>query len=98
MKELAKGLIRFYQRQISPCKPPSCRFYPSCSGYALTAIDRFGFCKGSLLAIWRILRCNPYNKGGYDPVPENWKDAFRRRGKAKREGSAGNHSDFTSAP
>ncbi|HEW92217.1 MAG TPA: membrane protein insertion efficiency factor YidD [Thermotogaceae bacterium] len=63
------GIIRFYQKYISPLKPPTCRFTPTCSSYAITALQRFGPLKGFLLAIKRILRCNPFNPGGYDPVP-----------------------------
>jgi uncharacterized protein len=69
MKYLALGLIRIYQRLISPLLPPSCRFVPSCSQYGLEAIARFGFFKGGWLAVTRILRCHPFNPGGYDPVP-----------------------------
>lgn len=63
------GMIRFYQKFISPLKPPTCRFTPTCSSYAVIAIQRFGPFKGLLLAIKRILRCHPFNPGGYDPVP-----------------------------
>lgn len=63
-------LIRFYQKHISPLSPPSCKYYPTCSNYAIQAIERFGPLKGLFLAIYRILRCNPFSKGGYDPVPE----------------------------
>ncbi len=69
MKTVALWLIRFYQRHISPYKPPSCRFVPTCSQYAVQALEEHGFWKGSLLSLWRILRCNPFSKGGYDPVP-----------------------------
>lgn len=62
--------IRGYQRHISPLSPPSCRYYPTCSAYALEAVQRYGACKGGLMALWRILRCNPLFPGGYDPVPE----------------------------
>ncbi len=63
-------LIRFYQMTISKALPPNtCRFYPSCSHYSYQAIYKYGLIKGSLLAIWRVLRCNPLNPGGYDPVP-----------------------------
>ena len=61
--------IRIYQRFISPLTPPSCRFTPTCSQYAWEAIWTYGALKGTGLAIWRILRCNPFCKGGYDPVP-----------------------------
>lgn len=63
------GLIRFYRAVISPMKPPSCRFYPTCSEYALEAVRKHGPLKGSSLAVRRILRCHPLNPGGYDPVP-----------------------------
>ena len=63
-------MIRFYKREISPMLPPSCRFTPTCSEYAMEAIQKHGVIKGTGLAIWRILRCNPFMKGGYDPVPE----------------------------
>lgn len=63
------GTIRFYRRFISPGLPPSCRFSPSCSEYAMTAIERYGALKGGWLALRRVLRCNPFHKGGYDPVP-----------------------------
>lgn len=63
------ALIRGYQRFVSPLFPPSCRYYPVCSSYALTAIRRHGAAKGLLLATWRLLRCNPWSKGGVDPVP-----------------------------
>lgn len=63
------GFFRFYQICISPLKPRSCRFYPTCSAYAILAVQKFGPFKGSYLAIKRILRCHPFNDGGYDPVP-----------------------------
>ena len=62
-------LIRFYQVCISPVFPPCCRFYPTCSVYALEAIQKYGPFKGLYLSIKRILRCNPFASGGYDPVP-----------------------------
>ena len=64
------ALIRAYQVVISPALPPdTCRFYPSCSHYGYQAIYKYGPIKGSVMAAWRILRCNPFNPGGYDPVP-----------------------------
>jgi uncharacterized protein len=63
-------LIRGYKRFISPLLPPSCRFYPTCSDYAYEAIEKHGLIKGGRLAIWRVLRCNPFGKGGIDPVPD----------------------------
>ncbi|MGE6612805.1 MULTISPECIES: membrane protein insertion efficiency factor YidD [Peribacillus] len=64
------GIIRFYQVAISPLKPPTCRFYPTCSHYGLEAINRFGPIKGSWLALIRILKCHPFHPGGIDLVPE----------------------------
>lgn len=69
MKKILMGLIRLYRKYISPLTPPSCRYYPTCSGYALEAIQVHGAFKGSLMAIVRILKCNPLFPGGYDPVP-----------------------------
>ena len=69
MKSLLLRLIRFYRRRISPNKRACCRFVPTCSEYAMVAIDRFGALKGGWLALWRLLRCNPFCRGGYDPVP-----------------------------
>ena len=64
------GLIRFYQRIISPLIPGNnCRFYPTCSHYGYQAVYKYGAIKGSLMAGWRVLRCNPFNPGGFDPVP-----------------------------
>ena len=69
IKDFLMGLIRGYRNFISPLFPPSCRFQPTCSQYALEAVDRFGPLKGSWLATSRILRCHPFHRGGYDPVP-----------------------------
>jgi len=69
MRALAILLIRAYQWTVSPLLGPRCRFYPSCSHYALTAIERFGIVRGVGLGLWRVLRCSPWNLGGYDPVP-----------------------------
>ena len=69
MKRVLLALVRGYKKYISPLLPPSCRFTPTCSEYAMEAIQKHGAWKGGLLAIWRILRCNPFCKGGYDPVP-----------------------------
>lgn len=65
---LMVALIRLYQRCLSPLLPPSCRFTPSCSQYTIEAISRYGLFKGSFMSAWRILRCNPFCKGGWDPV------------------------------
>jgi hypothetical protein len=69
MKRLLIWLIRGYRALISPLFPPVCRFQPTCSSYAIEAIERFGVLRGSWLAIRRILRCHPFQPGGYDPVP-----------------------------
>lgn len=68
MKRFLIVLIRGYQKYISPLFPPSCRFQPTCSQYAIEAVQKYGAFKGGAMAIWRILRCNPFCKGGYDPV------------------------------
>ncbi|MGZ0086813.1 membrane protein insertion efficiency factor YidD [Caldibacillus thermoamylovorans] len=64
------ALIRFYQRFLSPLKPPTCRFYPTCSTYGIEAIRRFGALRGGWLTTKRILKCHPFHPGGFDPVPE----------------------------
>ena len=69
MKYLCIYFVKFYQKFISPLKPPCCRFTPTCSSYALEAFEKRGFFVGLILTVWRILRCNPFCKGGYDPVP-----------------------------
>lgn len=68
-KKIILAQLRFYKRQISPLLPPSCRFVPTCSEYAMEAVEKYGAVKGSYLACRRILRCNPFHPGGYDPVP-----------------------------
>ena len=69
MKRFLLACIRFYRRQISPRKPPCCRYIPTCSEYALQAVEKYGPLRGGFLALRRLLRCNPFHKGGYDPVP-----------------------------
>jgi len=69
MTRILLVLIRVYQRFVSPYTPPSCRFYPSCSTYAVDAIARYGAWRGGYLAVRRLLRCHPFRAGGYDPVP-----------------------------
>ncbi len=61
------GLVRFYQLAISPLSPPSCRYTPTCSQYAIEALREYGALRGTVLAVWRVLRCAPWGKGGYDP-------------------------------
>lgn len=69
-KFILLGLIRLYQLIVSPALPPdTCKFYPTCSHYGYQAIYKYGAFKGTAMAIWRVLRCNPYNSGGFDPVP-----------------------------
>ncbi len=68
MRHVLVKLIKGYQKLISPMFPPSCRFYPTCSEYAVQSITKYGVLKGGIKAAWRILRCNPFNKGGFDPV------------------------------
>jgi len=70
MKRILLSCIRFYQKHLSGLKGySSCKFYPTCSKYSIEAIEKYGAFKGGILALWRILRCNPFSKGGYDPVP-----------------------------
>ncbi len=73
-------LIGLYRKYISPLKPPCCRFTPSCSAYAIEAFQKRGFFVGFILTVWRILRCNPFSKGGYDPVPEKGLSSRRNKG------------------
>ncbi len=70
MKYVAIFLVKVYRKFISPLKKPCCRFTPTCSQYAVEAFQKRGFFIGFGLTVWRILRCNPFGKGGYDPVPE----------------------------
>ena len=76
MRRAAIALLRGYQRWISPLIGARCKYYPSCSEYAVQAIGRYGILRGSILATWRLLRCNPFSHGGYDPVSEQ--TLFRR--------------------
>jgi putative membrane protein insertion efficiency factor len=68
VKLLVLAPIRFYRRLISPALPPRCKYYPSCSEYAVQAVESYGILRGTVLAAWRLLRCNPFSHGGYDPV------------------------------
>lgn len=69
MRTIALGFIHFYQKWISPLKPPTCRFVPTCSTYAYEAIDQYGFVRGGWLALMRVVKCHPFHPGGIDRVP-----------------------------
>ncbi len=90
MKHIMIALVKLYRKFISPIKPPCCRFTPTCSAYALEAFTKRGFFAGLILTIWRILRCNPFFKGGYDPVPDR---GFRRVPVSRTSEHA--HTDIT---
>ncbi len=77
--------IRWYRRCISPNKPPCCKYTPTCSQYALDALQEWGAIVGLLLAAWRILRCNPFSKGGFDPVPVNHRRRKRKQKKLEKK-------------
>ena len=87
MKHVMIWLIGLYRKYISPLKPPSCRFTPTCSAYAIEAFQKRGFFVGLGLTVWRILRCNPFSRGGYDPVPEK-KARVRRDQRIGRDNEA----------
>ncbi len=80
MKYIGIFFVTLYQKFISPLKPPCCRFRPTCSQYAIESFREWGFIAGFALTVWRILRCNPFSKGGDDPVP-------KRKRKGKNESS-----------
>ena len=95
MKHVMIALVKLYRKYISPVKPPCCRFTPTCSAYALEAFTKRGFFIGFALTAWRILRCNPFSKGGYDPVPEK---GFRNKPTSRILGDTHEnceHTDFT---
>lgn len=83
MKHVLKALVLFYRKFVSPLKPPTCRFYPTCSAYALEALEKHGALRGSVLAVKRIVKCHPFHPGGFDPVPPA---VPRKRGEAGRGG------------
>ncbi|MEK4028383.1 MULTISPECIES: membrane protein insertion efficiency factor YidD [Bacillaceae] len=85
LKQLLVFIIRFYQKVISPLKPPTCRFYPTCSHYGMEAVKRFGAWKGGYLTIIRILKCHPFHPGGFDLVPETWADRKKKKESFKEE-------------
>lgn len=98
MKYLVLMLIHFYRKCISPLKPPCCRFYPTCSNYAVQAVQRFGAVKGLYLAVRRLLRCHPWNIGGIDYVPERFPGFVHRKVHRKPFGSleSGRADDISS--
>ncbi len=73
MKYLFIGIFKLYKRFISPLLPNACRFHPTCSEYAMQAFERYGVIRGGLLTGWRLLRCNPFCRGGHDPVPDTFR-------------------------
>ena len=86
MKHVIIFIIGIYRKYISPLKPPCCRFTPTCSAYAIEAFQKRGFFVGLALSVWRILRCNPFSRGGYDPVPE-------KKARAKRNTRIGRDNE-----
>jgi putative membrane protein insertion efficiency factor len=74
-RAIAIGILRLYKSFISPLLPSACRFYPSCSAYAMQAVETRGVLRGAVLALWRLARCQPFTKGGYDPVPPTRTDS-----------------------
>jgi len=81
------ALIKFYRAYISPLLGPSCRFYPTCSAYAIEAFERHNFFKATWLSVWRVLRCNPFSRGGFDPVPPVSVNKNKFSGKTKESGN-----------
>jgi len=79
MKTLALALLRLYKRWISPAFPPSCRYVPTCSEYAMEAVERYGALRGGMMAAWRVLRCHPFAKGGLDLVVKDGADRTGHR-------------------
>ncbi|MDP9319640.1 MAG: membrane protein insertion efficiency factor YidD [Chloroflexota bacterium] len=70
MKRAVLAALRFYKAQISPALPPACRYTPTCSEYAIEAVEQYGALRGTVMAVRRVISCNPFARGGYDPVPQ----------------------------
>ncbi len=87
MKSLALGLLRLYKQWISPAFPPSCRYVPTCSEYAMEAIERYGAFRGGAMAAWRVFRCHPLAKGGLDPVVKDGEANPTHSQKARMNGA-----------
>ncbi len=87
MKHVCIWLVGLYRRFISPMKPSCCRFTPTCSAYALEAFQKRGFFAGLILTVYRILRCNPYCRGGYDPVPDKGFKPYSKQPENKKGSS-----------
>ena len=81
MKQICLWLLRWYRRKISPAFVPRCRYTPTCSAYAVRCLEEYTFLRAVPLILWRLLRCNPFSKGGVDPVPADWQE---RNDTAKR--------------
>lgn len=84
MKYILSLIVKFYRKFISPYKPPCCKYYPTCSAYALEAFEKHGAVKGLILTVWRILRCNPFSLGGVDHVPDEFY-LYTMKSRKKRE-------------
>lgn len=85
MKQIFIGIIRFYQKFISPMTPPTCRFYPTCSHYGLEAFQKHGAFKGFWLTLKRILKCHPFHPGGFDPVPDKKEKEIKLRSHSQQD-------------
>jgi putative membrane protein insertion efficiency factor len=77
LRSTVAALLRAYKWAFSPLLPPACRYVPTCSEYAMEAVDRYGVVRGGWMAAWRVLRCHPLVKGGFDPVPQDYQSATR---------------------
>lgn len=85
MKKIFIAIIKFYQKYLSPWKRTKCPYIPTCSQYGLEAIEKYGAVKGGVMASWRILRCNPFSHGGYDPVPEHFGKGYAKMRRISRK-------------